>query len=110
MLLSYTKPDGSPAKIRLKAIAHSPSVTIGRGKEAKICIEDGRCSRIHCAILFWDDIFVVRDTGSSNGTLLNGDKIEVAKLNSGDVIKIGDTEITATSEAASSDLEATMKG
>jgi len=110
MLLSYTKPDGTPTKIRLKAVPHSPAVTFGRGKEAKISLDDGRCSRVHCAIMFWDDIFVVRDKDSSNGTFLNGEKIDVAKLNSGDVIKIGDTEITATSEAATSDLEATMKG
>lgn len=108
MLLSYTKADGSPAKIRLKVIPHSPAVTIGRGKEAKVVIEDNRCSRIHSSVLFWDDIFVIRDMGSSNGTFLNGNKIEVAKLSSGDVIKIGDTEISVTSEEGS--IEATMRG
>jgi len=110
MLLSYTKADGHAVKMRLKAVPHSPTVTLGRGKEATITIEDGHCSRIHCAIMFWDDIFVIRDKGSSNGTLVNGAKIEVSKLKSGDVIKIGDTEITATSEASTSDLEATMRG
>ena len=107
MLLSYQKADGTSAKIRLKAIAHSPEVTIGRGKEAKIVLDDSLCSRIHCSILFWNDLFVIRDVNSSNGTLLNGNKIEVAKLSPGDVIKIGGTEITVIPEASS--IEATMK-
>ena len=81
---------------------------MGRGKEAKISLDDARCSRIHCSILFWDDIFVIRDMGSSNGTFLNGDKIDVARLNPNDTIKIGDTEISVAAEASS--IDATMKG
>lgn len=108
MILSYQKPDGTSTKIRLKTVSRSPAVTIGRGKEATITVEDGRCSRIHCSILFWDDIFVIRDTDSSNGTFLNGEKIDVARLKAGDVIKIGDTEITAEVEA--SNIEKTIRG
>jgi len=108
MLLSYKKADGSSAKIRLKTIPRSPEITIGRGKEAKITIDDARSSRIHCSILYWNDIFVIRDMNSSNGTFLNGEKIEVAKLNPGDVITVGDTEIHASTEAGN--LDVTMKG
>ena len=103
MLLSYTKKDGSTAKMRLKATPRSVPVTIGRGTEATIVIDNSKISRIHSSILFWDDMFVIRDVNSSNGTLVNGTPIQVTKLNAGDVIKVGDTEIAVLDETAPSD-------
>ncbi len=104
MLLTYKKADGTEAKVRLKTMAHSAPVTIGRDKTAHIALDDPQASRIHTAIRYWDDIFIVRDMGSSNGTLLNGRKIDVAKLTPGDVIKVGDTEIAVVPEATPSDV------
>ena len=104
MLLVYTKKSGTTARIRLKTISRATPITIGRDKSADITLDDPECSRIHTAIRYWDDIFVVRDMGSSNGTLVNGKKIDVAQLNPGDIIKIGDTELTATAEQAGSDV------
>ncbi len=108
MILSYKDPNGNARKLRLKTIAVKP-ITIGRGKEADVQIEDGNCSRVHCAIRYWDDIFVVRDMHSRNGTFLNGNKIDVAQLKPGDVLKIGNTEMHAQPEAGSS-LDVTMVG
>jgi pSer/pThr/pTyr-binding forkhead associated (FHA) protein len=108
MLLTGSKPDGSPVKLRLKTMAAGGPVSIGRGSEADVTIEDGRCSRIHCEIRYWDDIFVVKDCQSRNGTFVNGKKVEVAKLSPNDVLKIGDTELTAQSEETAKDV--TMAG
>ena len=104
MLLTGQKQDGSLLTVRLKAIAVGKPATIGRGDEATVTVDDPKCSRIHCAIRYWDDIFVIKDAGSSNGTHLNGERIEVAKLNPGDVIKIGDTELNASAEGTSRDV------
>ena len=104
MLLTYTMGDGTQKSLRLKTISHAQPITIGRGKDADIPLEDSKASRIHCAVRYWDGIFVMRDMNSSNGTLLNGEKVEVVKLNSGDVIKIGNTEIKVTSEGTKSDV------
>ncbi len=109
MLLTYKKPDGTEAKVRLKTISHSSPVTIGRDKNAHIALDDPQSSRINTAIRYWDDIFIVRDMESSNGTLLNGEKIEVAKLNPGDVIKVGNTEINVVGEMTRSDVTAVIK-
>ena len=109
MLLLYKKSDGSDARVRLKPISHTPPITIGRGNNADIVLEDPECSRVHTAIRYWDDIFVIRDMGSSNGTMVNGKKIEVAQLNPGDVVKIGNTEITAVAEQAASDVTARLQ-
>jgi len=109
MLLTYKRSDGSEARIRLKTISHAAPITIGRDKSASIVLDDAECSRIHMAIRYWDDIFVLRDMNSSNGTFLNGKKIEVAQLNPGDVIKIGNTELTVSAEQASSDVTARLQ-
>jgi len=108
MILTYTKEDGSNVTVRLKEIPRTPAVTIGRGKDAVLVIEDARASRVNTSILYWDDIFVIRDVHSSNGTFVNGEKIEVAKLNPGDVIKVGDTELHVETQASQTDV--TMKG
>ncbi len=102
MILSYKDETGASKLIRLKAISHARPVTIGRGDEADITLHDPVCSRIHAAIRYWDDIFVVRDMGSKNGTFLNGRRIDVAKLSPGDVLTIGNTELHAAAEEGSS--------
>jgi pSer/pThr/pTyr-binding forkhead associated (FHA) protein len=109
MLLVYKKADGTEARVRLKTISRAAPITIGRDQSADIAIEDPQASRVNCAIRYWDDIFVIRDMASSNGTYLNGQKIEVTKLNPGDVIKIGGTEIRVQSDATRSDVTAVIK-
>ena len=108
MILCCKNEDGSETKIRLKTLPNSPPVTVGRGKEADICIEDSKCSRVHCAIRYWGTIFVIKDEHSSNGTLVNGEKIEVARLAPGDLVKIGNTELRLLAEESRAD--ATMRG
>jgi pSer/pThr/pTyr-binding forkhead associated (FHA) protein len=104
MLVTYHKKDGSPVKIRIKELSHVPPVTFGRDKEATVHVDDPQCSRVHAAIRFWDDMFVMRDMNSQNGTYLNGAKIVVAKVGPGDVVKIGETELQLSSEGSQSDV------
>jgi len=108
MILKLMKAAGTPVTLRLKETAHAAPITIGRDKAADIPVDDSKCSRIHCAIRYWDDIFILRDMHSSNGTFVNGNKIEVVQLHPGDVIKIGDTEIRVLSGGTSADV--TMMG
>lgn len=103
MLLICKEPGGKEKKIRLKPLSQVPTVTIGRGKEASICLDDPRCSRIHCGIRYWDDIFVIRDMNSSNGTVVNGKPVDVARVSPGDSIKIGDTVIELVPEQSPTD-------
>jgi Nif-specific regulatory protein len=101
MILRYKAPDGSAKTIRLKTFSHSKPVTIGRSEEADVMIDDPNCSRVHVAIRYWDDLFVIRDMNSRNGTLVNGQKIIVAPLNPGDIIRIGNTDLEALAEEGS---------
>ena len=60
-------------------------------------------SRRHFSITKSDSKWLLRDLGSTNGTSLNGEKITVATLKSGDIIQTG--AVTIRVEAASEEME-----
>jgi pSer/pThr/pTyr-binding forkhead associated (FHA) protein len=61
---------------------------IGRGEDCDVRIENLGVSRHHCEIVRQDGFIALRDLGSDNGTSVNGAKVTVHNLNSGDVITI----------------------
>ncbi|MBE3558020.1 MAG: FHA domain-containing protein [Ktedonobacteraceae bacterium] len=67
--------------------------TIGRGSARDIRLsQDKLISRRHAVIVRENDDYILRDEGSVNGTLLNGEPVEVMKpyvLNHGDRINLG---------------------
>ncbi len=69
------------------------SLCIGRTPENDIELKDSLISRRHTSIVKKADKFVVYDLGSSNGTFVNRERVEMKALQNGDVIRIGDTEI-----------------
>jgi general secretion pathway protein E len=72
-----------------------PRVAIGRHAANEIVVTDTRASRSHCVIEQLEDgNFQVRDMGSANGTLLNGQMVKSSVLSPGDVIAIGETRLT----------------
>ena len=66
---------------------------VGRLGSCDICIADVNASREHAAFVRDGAGWAVEDLGSTNGTLLNGDRIDRARLHDGDVIVIGITEL-----------------
>lgn len=67
---------------------------IGRTPENDLEVKDALISRRHSSIIKKGDRYVIYDLGSSNGTYVNREKIEMKVLDHGDVIRVGDTEIT----------------
>ncbi len=68
--------------------------TIGRGVGNFIQISDENSSRVHAQFKGAASGMQIKDMGSSNGTLVNGEKISQSTfrpLSDGDKIKIGDT-------------------
>jgi pSer/pThr/pTyr-binding forkhead associated (FHA) protein len=63
--------------------------TVGRLPENMLQIEDASVSSRHAEILFENNAWFIRDIGSTNGTYLNGAKIEHALLNHGDELRFG---------------------
>jgi pSer/pThr/pTyr-binding forkhead associated (FHA) protein len=97
MFLKFTNDDGSSHEILLTGRA---SLTFGRSPEADISIAEARISRIHAEIRQWDRDLVIKDMNSRNGIYINGARVEVAILKSGDVIRIGTHEFNVEQEAS----------
>lgn len=76
-----------------------PMFTIGRDYSSDLVLDDKVVSRNHAIIrqLGGGDYFVI-DSGSSNGTFVNGTRITVpTKLRDGDVLSFGSMEVTFVS-------------
>jgi adenylate cyclase len=65
--------------------------TIGRQPSSNIPLSDPRSSGNHAYLVCENDKWTVRDLNSSNGTFVNGIKIESIELSNGDRIQIGTT-------------------
>jgi pSer/pThr/pTyr-binding forkhead associated (FHA) protein len=65
-------------------------IVIGR-KKGDLQLLDDKASNLHAKVYSDDKILYIEDLGSSNGTLVNGEKIEKAEIKAGDVISIGST-------------------
>jgi two-component system, NtrC family, response regulator HydG len=65
---------------------------IGRGLDCDIILADPLASRVHAIVTFEGDEWWVRDSGSRNGTLVNNQKADEARLMDGVTLKIGSTE------------------
>ena len=70
------------------------ALTIGRAEECDLVLRDPGISRLHAEIRQEESGFYVVDLGSTNGTALNGLKVDRARLEPGDRIVIGTTEMT----------------
>lgn len=69
-------------------------ITIGRSSSCTIPISDRYLSRMHAEITRVGTEWFIADSGSVNGTLLNGQPLrERTPIGPGDVITIGDNEI-----------------
>jgi predicted component of type VI protein secretion system len=78
-----------------------PLTVIGRRQGNDVVIHDTNVSRMHAQIKREGGRLVIEDTNSSNGTIVNDEKIEKpCELRSGDVIRIGDAVFVLEVEEA----------
>lgn len=79
---------------RTETLSQGGVYTIGR-EGADIPLQDVKVSRKHVEIgLYGPGAYVLRDLASTNGTRLNGKRVEDrAQLGHGDLVHIGDTSI-----------------
>lgn len=67
---------------------------IGRGsQDTDLTIRDGNISRKHCAVIFRNGQFYIKDLDSVNGIEYRGNRIESKKIDDGDVFYLCDHEL-----------------
>lgn len=80
-------------------------ITVGRSSQNGIAIMDASLSRVHCEIRRADGVILVKDLGSRNGTLVNGEAVKESRVSGGDRIDVGICRIQVIAEGASFKLE-----
>lgn len=69
------------------------ATTIGRSRECDIVVQDSNASRLHAEIRHIGLDYFIVDSNSTNGTIVNGQRIRRHALAHGDRILIGTTEL-----------------
>ena len=71
-----------------------PVIKVGKLSSSHLRLDDDTVSRMHAVIEVQGegDISII-DLGSTKGTIVNGQKVNKAKLQDGDMIQLGDTRI-----------------
>ncbi len=91
---------GAESDIGTHVVLEKP-VTIGRDPMVELPLQDEGISRRHCRVVPEEDVYFLEDLKSTNGTLLNGDKIDGRKLlNAGDRIYLGACVVKFTNSDA----------
>ena len=67
--------------------------TIGRSPDCVIRVESDSASRRHAEVFLDARGYVVRDSGSNNGTFVNEEQVTESKLSDGDQIRIGEANL-----------------
>lgn len=96
MRLEVKYPTGSRHVVRLPGAL----TVLGRDPGCDLVLNDVKCSRRHAVLEIDAQGLVVRDTGSANGVFVNGKKAERARLEVGDVLRLGDVVLKVLGEEA----------
>jgi len=69
----------------------SERTTLGRKESNTVVLKDAMASSYHCEVTREGGGFVLRDLGSTNGCIVNGEQVSESSLNHGDRIRLGKT-------------------
>ncbi len=95
-ILQNAEPDTPSLTFRI----HSGAIkTVGRAARADFIVDAALVSRLHCRLTATDDRLEVEDLKSTNGTFVNGKRIERAMLASGDRLRVGRFELRVNHQA-----------
>jgi pSer/pThr/pTyr-binding forkhead associated (FHA) protein len=86
-ILQSSEPD---ATFRLRPGAVK---TVGRAPRADFIVDAALVSRLHCRITAAADNLEVVDLKSTNGTFVNGKRVQKAQLTDGDRLRVGRVEL-----------------
>jgi pSer/pThr/pTyr-binding forkhead associated (FHA) protein len=84
---------GSPFTFRILPGAIK---TIGRAPRADFIVDAALVSRVHCQLTAGASELEVVDLSSTNGTFVNGDRVQRALLRTGDRLGVGKVEFVVS--------------
>jgi hypothetical protein len=93
------EPERETVTLSIAGRQHSitePRVVLGRSREADLRVSDVNVSRKHAELRREGNVYSIVDLGSTNGTIVNGKRVDRQKLRDGDRITLGSTEIVFT--------------
>src|SRR5436309_9463626 len=67
--------------------------TLGRNPTNDFRLHDVTVSSFHCEIVVSEDSVLVRDLGSTNGTYIEGQQIQEAPLQPGQILRLGSADL-----------------
>ena len=82
-------------KLIISRVTHElvkDAITIGRGADNTIVVDDPSISTHHARLLLERDTYRLKDLDSTNGTRVNGKPVRETLLRSGDRIRFGEAE------------------
>jgi hypothetical protein len=91
-------PDPAPKRPTLRVEGRDVQVAgdrvvLGRSRECDVRLDDANVSRRHAEVREETDGFWIVDLGSTNGTEVNGERVERSRLSDGDTITLGSTDV-----------------
>ena len=75
-------------------IVEGPVLSIGTLTDNSFILSDKTVSRRHAELIERNGHYIIRDLGSTNGTIINGSRVKEALLEIGAVIKLGYTQLS----------------
>lgn len=104
------KVTAGPYKGRIFSFTQHDAFLIGRSPDAHLCLPNDRYfSRNHCLLEMNPPHSYLRDLGSTNGTFLNGHRVQDAFLKNGDRIQCGETILMVEVTTESNNLSETTQ-
>ena len=94
---------------RTVVVPASGSVTVGRGDDCELRVDDPMVSHRHLIVRDTASGVVVEDLGSSNGTWVNEQRVKVTRCVDGDVIRAGQRRLTVQMAQRPDELPATQR-
>lgn len=77
---------------------------LGRGSECRVQLKLPGVSRLHALITYRDEEYTVEDLGSTNGTYVNGIRVQRCVLRNNDQIQIDDANMLFIEEKIRKDI------
>jgi len=90
-------------------LAEGQEIVIGRSSELDMVLVEEMVSRKHARIALADGTISIEDLGSTNGTFVNGEKVQQGTLREGDRVLIGTNILKVVAAPVDAEARANLK-